>query len=64
MAVVLSRLENGESHEVKRSGWMPMVKSSIYTDEKDTFKLIGAISAFTMQAWNMAYHEVTSCDLE
>ena len=40
-----------------------MVKSSIYTDEKDTFKLIGAISAFTMQAGNVARHELTSCDV-
>jgi hypothetical protein len=64
MAKVLFWLKNCEAQEVKRSGGMPMVKSSIYTDEKDTFELIGAVSAFTMQAWNMACHEVTSCDLE
>jgi hypothetical protein len=40
---------------------MPTIESPIHTDEEDTFKLIRAISAFAMQAGNVARHELTSC---
>ena len=61
MATMLFRLENREAQEVKRSRWMPAIEGSIHTDEEDTFKFIGAISAFAMQAGNVACHELTSC---
>jgi hypothetical protein len=61
MAAVFFGLKYGESHEVERPGGMPTMVSSIYTDEKGTFKLIGAISAFAMQPRNVAIHELTSC---
>src|ERR1700739_3216784 len=53
MAAVLFGLEHGESQEIERSGWMPTIESPIHTDEEDTFKLAGAISAFAMQAGNV-----------
>ena len=61
MAPMLFRLENRKAHQVKRSGWMPTVECPIHTNEKYTFKLIGAISAFAMQARNVACHELTLC---
>jgi hypothetical protein len=64
MAAVLFRFEDGESDKIKRSGRMPTVEGSIDTDQEDTIKVIGAILGFTMQAGNMAFHELTSCGLE
>jgi hypothetical protein len=48
MAAVLFGLENRKAQEVKRSGWMPPIERPIHTDEEDTFKFTGAISAFAM----------------
>jgi hypothetical protein len=64
MAQLLFGFNHGQSHQVKRPGRVPPVKRSIHLDEEGTFEMIGTISAFAMQAWNMAFHEVTSCDLE
>jgi len=64
MAAVFFRLKHGQSQEIEGSGGVPTIERPIHTDEEDSFELIGAISAFAMQAGNMARHEVTSCDLE
>jgi hypothetical protein len=53
--------ENSESQEVERSGWMPAIERSIHAHKENTFKLVGAISAFAMQAGDVARHELTSC---
>jgi hypothetical protein len=60
MAPMFFGLENGEAQEVERSGWMPAIEGSIHLDEEDTFQLIGTVSAFAMQAGNVARHELTS----
>ena len=64
MAAVFLGFKDRESHEIKRSGRVPSIKGSFDSNQKDTFKGIGTISAFVMQAGNVARHEVTSCDLE
>lgn len=60
MAMVLFWFENRQAQEVKRSSGMPAIERPIHSDKEGTFKLIGAVSAFAMQAWNMACHELTS----
>ena len=64
MAVVFLGFNDRESHDIKRSGRVPSIKGSFDSNQEDTFKGICAISAFVMQAGNVACHEAGSCDLE
>jgi len=41
-----------------------VIERRIHTDEEDALELIGAVSAFAMQAADVAVHEATSCGLE
>jgi hypothetical protein len=64
MAVLFFRFEDGEPKKIKGAGWMPTVVRSIHTDEEDTFEFIRITFAFTMQAGDMARHDVTSREME
>jgi hypothetical protein len=61
---MLFRFEDRESQEMERSGGMLVIERPIHTDEEDALELIGAFSAFAMQAGDVAVHEATSCGLE
>jgi hypothetical protein len=61
MAAVFLGFNDRESHEIKRSGRVPSIEGSFDSNQEDTFKGICAISAFVMQAGDVACHELTSC---
>jgi hypothetical protein len=57
-------LENGEPQNVERPFGMPTVEDPIDTDQENALQDALGVVTFATQAWDMAFHELTSCELE
>src|SRR3984893_8640146 len=59
-ALMFSWFKNGEPQNVERALRMPAVEGPIDTDQEDALQNGLGVETFTMQTWDMGFHELTS----
>jgi hypothetical protein len=61
---MFSWFEDDEPQNVERPLGMPAVEDPINADEENTLQDARSVRTVAMQTWDVAFHDVTSCDLE